>query len=416
MIDQATFLLNRVRVLSIVGAFVAHAADYTALSGIVPEITSESIETLLKVMSASMLVIATFSVASMVSAYASASSTATPRAFAVIVADDVSQNALSAFVGAFIFSIVSLVALQNGYYGTAGLFTLFVLTLLVFAIVIVTFVGWVDSIARLGRLGNTIDKVEAATRESLQRRIQAPHLGGAPPPRPRPSRAQPVYTTAVGYVRRVDLVALQTFAEQSRSRIEIAALPGTFTAPGRVLAYLTVDSGDGEGLDVSAINEAFRVGDSRTFDEDPRFGLVVLSEIASRALSPGVNDPGTAIDVIGTLVRLFSHWAPPVTEPAAKRAAPAVKFERVAVPAIALEDMFDDAFNAMARDGAGTIEVVIRLQKAFESLASIDHPEMPAVAAVHARRALQRAELALELQVDLEAARSCARAAGADSR
>ncbi len=50
---------------------------------------------------------------------------------------------------------------------------------------------------------------------------------------------------------------------------------------------------------------------NRTFEDDPRFGLIVLSEIADKALSPGVNDPGTAIDVIGTLVRLFTLWQSP---------------------------------------------------------------------------------------------------------
>jgi uncharacterized membrane protein len=40
-----------------------------------------------------------------------------------------------------------------------------------------------------------------------------------------------------------------------------------------------------------------------------RFGLITLSEIASRALSPAVNDPGTAIQIISSHVRLFSLWA-----------------------------------------------------------------------------------------------------------
>ncbi len=125
-----------------------------------------------------MLVIATFAVASMVSAYASASSIATPRTFALVIADDVSQNALSTFIGAFIFSIVALIAVKNGYYGKAGHFALFVLTLFVFAAVIFTFVRWVDRIARLGRLGTTIESVEAATAAALRRRRRTPHLRG----------------------------------------------------------------------------------------------------------------------------------------------------------------------------------------------------------------------------------------------
>jgi uncharacterized membrane protein len=88
---------------------------------------------------ASLLVIATFAVASMVSSYASAGSTATPRAFSLVIADDVSQNGFSTFIGAFIFSIVALVASKNDFYEKPGRFALFALTIAVFAAVIVTF-------------------------------------------------------------------------------------------------------------------------------------------------------------------------------------------------------------------------------------------------------------------------------------
>lgn len=41
--------------------------------------------------------------------------------------------------------------------------------------------------------------------------------------------------------------------------------------------------------------------------EASRFGLIALSEIACRALSPAVNDPGTAIAIIGRFVRLWAN-------------------------------------------------------------------------------------------------------------
>lgn len=68
---------------------------------------------------------------------------------------------------------------------------------------------------------------------------------------------------------------------------------------------MTADLDDLSDIDASRIAQAFLLGDVRQFDEDPRFGLIVLSEIASRALFLAVNDPGTAIVIIGTFVRLF---------------------------------------------------------------------------------------------------------------
>ena len=158
-------------------------------------------------------------------------------------------------------------------------------------------------------------------------------------------------------------------------------------------------------IDASRIAQAFLIGDDRQFDEDPRFGLIVLSEIASRALSPAVNDPGTAIDIIGTFVRLFALWSEPIEEGDTRIS----ECDRVEVPEISLRDMFDDAFTAIARDGAGAIEVAGRLQKAFESLASIGDAAMRDAAIHHSRLALARAENVLELPEDLEVVRKLAK-------
>lgn len=404
--DRLRFLLNRFRerlwvkplvvcLLSIAAVFVAKFADGTALGQLAPVIAVDSIKKLLSIMAASMLVIATFSVASMVSAYASASSTATPRSFTLVVSDDASQNALSTFVGAFIFSVVGITAVTNSYFDTAGLFVLFLVTVLVFGIVIMTFVRWVDRVARLGRMGSTIDKVEAATAGALKRRRNEPTLRGVPVGAQAPGRA--VFAASVGYVQHIDIAALQAWAEASRVRVRVAALPGTFATPCRALAYVSDPPGGQADLDCKRVIQSFQIGDDRLFDDDPRFGLVVLSEIAGRALSPAVNDPGTAIDIVGTLVRLFTLWsepAPPVPERAQR-------YDRVEVPEISLRDLFDDAFTAIARDGAGVVEVAVRLQKALRALASTGDADMQRAAEYHARLALKRAAAALNIAEDL---------------
>ena len=122
-------------------------------------------------------------------------------------------------------------------------------------------------------------------------------------------------------------------------------------------------------------------------------------------MSPAINDPGTAISIIGTFVRLLDLWASPPKEPDEAQQA---KFDRVRVPVLSLEDMLDDAFTAIARDGAGNIEVVIRLQKAFISLSTIDHAELRSAARHHSERALARSELALKLPYELDRARALA--------
>jgi uncharacterized membrane protein len=359
-----------------------------------------------------MLVIATFAVSSMVAAYAAASATATPRTFPLIIADDASQNALSTFIGAFIFSSVALVAIKNGYYEEAGRFVLFVLTLLMFAVVILTFVGWMDSIARLGRLGSTVKKAEAAANEALEVRRKAPNLG-ATAAQKTSDPGRPVYSDAIGYVQRVDIAELQAHAEQADIHILLASLPGTFAAPGRALAFVATTEDRTEALDTGPIRSAFTIGPDRTFDDDPRFGLIVLSEIASRALSPAVNDPGTAIDVIGSFVRLFTTWCQPAEDGDTENTE--ILYPLVQVPELSLDDMLDDSFRAIARDAAGNIEVVLRLQKALQALATLDNAALRDGAKRQARLAKARAEAALEAPEDITLLRDATRFADLES-
>ncbi len=388
-------------ILSIAAAFGSKFAETLSFAGDLPEVSADSVETLLTVMASSMLAIATFSVASMVSAYASASRSATPRSFTLVVSDDVSQNALSTFIGSFIFSIVALSAVTNDFFEQAGLFCLFVITITVFAVVILTFVRWVDRIARLGRLGETVDKVEDATSAALARRRLAPTFSCNECDQD-DRQGQALVSKKIAYLQHIDFEQLQCWAQEHDAKIIISALPGTFITPERPLAYIKSELNAKELHNDEALNKAFTLGDDRVFDDDPRFGLIVLSEIAGKALSPAINDPGTAIDVIGTLVRLFSQWSNPLSEEERNE----IKFDRIAVPTLSIRDMFDDAFTSLARDGAKTVELGVRLQKALGTLATINNGLMGDAATFHANLALQRAEKALEIKHDFETVRS----------
>ncbi|NOT43585.1 MAG: DUF2254 domain-containing protein, partial [Acidobacteria bacterium] len=177
--------------------------------------------------------------------------------------------------------------------------------------------------------------------------------------------------------------------------------PGTFVGPGRPLARIVPA---GAGLEPAAVARAFSVGRDRAFDDDPRFGLVVLSEIAARALSPAVNDPGTAIQVLSAHVRLLTVWSEAANPPDEATRAEVV-FDRVEVPTLSVDDLLDDAFTPIARDGAGTVEVAVRLQKALGILAATGDAALRSAALRHQRIALARAAQAMRVPEDLEAVR-----------
>lgn len=124
----------------------------------------------------------------------------------------------------------------------------------------------------------------------------------APVPRNRVS----VPGKSVGYVQHIYMQALAKLAKEADCPIWIATVPGRFVREQAELAV--VDKASLDEATISAIPEAFVIGRNRVFEQDPRFGPVVLSEIAIHAISPSLNDPGTAIDVIGRLVRVLSPW------------------------------------------------------------------------------------------------------------
>jgi uncharacterized membrane protein len=386
-------------VLAVVVVFVARFADGLPINEIVPDVSIETVEKLLTVISASMLGVATFAVASMVSAYASAGGSATPRAFALIISDGLSQEALSSFIGAFIFSIVGIIAIKMGYFGLAGRFTLFLFTIAIFAWVIVTFVRWVDNIARLGRLGNTIEKVDAATRDAFGHFHRTAPLGGRPAGSI-PQGGVDLFSEELGFIQHIDTGQLEQWAKENDAVIYVRSLPGAFVHPQRVLATVKPLAGE-TVLDLSKLLNAFVLAERRTYTSDPRFGLIVMSEIGSRALSPGINDPGTAIDIVVRMSRIIRDWS--IEQDSKDNAQP--QLERVFVPPLIPHDLIEDAYAAITKDGVGSVEVGIWLQRSLALLAQLPATDISQAARDHADLAFARAEQELSFPHDLERVR-----------
>lgn len=412
MKKKLLFYYNRIReqlwfkpllfcLFSVGGALVAHQADGIGIEDIVPNIDIESIGSLLDTISATMLVISTFAVASMLSAFSSASSTATPRSFKIVITDDVSQNALSIFIGAFIYSIVATIALDNGFYDKAGRFLLFLFTILLFVVVILTFLRWVSRISRLGRLEHTIAGIEKVASKSLCSYSKHPNLK-ALPINGEFKNGISVLAVSVGYVQHLNLEALQALAEEKNLKIRLNCLPGTFVHKNFPIAFFSSESTSDFSDLHKTIHDTILIGKTRLFDEDPRFGLISLTEIASRALSPGINDPGTAIQIIGSHERLFFLWQKENVTTAEKE----VANHRIEVPEIRMEDFFEDAFRPIARDGAANIEVMLRLQKALTALDTIPNAAIKENTLRYSKMAYNRAELKMEFKEDLRTLKS----------
>lgn len=384
--------------LAIVTALVGALVKTWIPESLAGRIGADSVGNLLGILAASMLAVSTFSLSTMVSAYGSASTNATPRAARLLIADSSAQGALATFIGAFLFSVVGLIALSTGIYGDSGRVVLFAATVLVIVLITLTLLRWIEQLSSFGRVGATINLVEDVTRRAVRRYLDDPHLGAAPSPGV-PDDAVRIDTREIGYIEHVDIALLAELAAEHDGEIHVAALPGVFATPGRALVAT-------RGLPATEavtrrVRSAFTISDERSFEQDPRFGFVVLTEIGSRALSPGINDAGTAIDIIGTATRLLCEWARET--PAEARAE--IRHARVFVPAVTVDDVFGDVVVPIARDGAAVVEIAIRLQKGLAAIAACGNPDFAAAARHHAGLAMARAMAALDFEPDREVLR-----------
>lgn len=100
-----------------------------------------------------------------------------------------------------------------------------------------------------------------------------------------------------GFVERVDAEALARALEDRGAHVSIVVTAGQFVTPGSVLAVVAgatvADQAQYEGA-VSRVRAHVPVVDERTMDQDVGYGLRQLTDIALRALSPGIHDPTTA--------------------------------------------------------------------------------------------------------------------------
>lgn len=374
--------------------------------GVALNLGSDALDSLLNILASSMLTVSIFSASTMVAAFSAVANSATPRASQLLIEDSTVQNTLAVFIGAFLYGVVALVGLHVHVYGDGGRLVLFGFTLLILLGVVVVLLRWIDYLSVLGRLGETIRRLEEATCKAIDQRVAKPFLGGR---RQRPGErgAHAVRSDATGFVQHVAMDLLQARAEALDGHLHLHVLPGAFVAPNTVLVTSDRPIDDAAR---EAILQAVLIGNGRSFDHDPRYGFVVMGEVAARAMSASINDPGTALDVMGAGVRTLAHWAH--RQQAAERGADAVPApcDRVTAPALREAGMVEDVFEPLARYAAASVEVGVALQRALHSVGAL-HPALREPSERLSAYALERAALAELCATDMKALQGAAREA-----
>ncbi|WP_238364250.1 DUF2254 domain-containing protein [Mesobacterium pallidum] len=347
---------------------------------------TEAVLPVLSILASSMLAVTTFSLNVMVSAYRAAADTATPRSYRLHLEDTVTQNVLATFTGAFIFALTGIILFRSGIYGEDATLSIFAATALVVVLIVVAILRWIDHLSRLGSLDHTLELVTTRAAASLSAHLSQPHLGGRPPAHR--DGGQPVPAPRTGYLQLVDIAALQKKLEQMDATAHLALRPGGHVFKGDPLAWIT-----GTAQTCEHLQSAFTLADQRSHEQDSRYGFVVLSEIGERALSPGVNDPGTAIDVIARVSRLLWDSDPAPRPP---------RCDRIHVPDFDKGELVDDGFAPIARDGAGNIEVMLHVVRSLKRLSDHPDPHMSSAARRLLGHALDLGRDALPVAADVQ--------------
>jgi uncharacterized membrane protein len=195
----------------------------------------------------------------------------------------------------------------------------------------------------------------------------AAELPGAEAP-PVPPTAEQVRASATGYVQNVDEDTLFRVAEGRPATIWLAVRPGDFVAKGDVIAALDPPSADA-GASVDIVREAYVLGSERSIEKDAGFAVQQLVEIALRALSPGVNEPFTAMTAIdwlsGSLAALAARRIP---HPARTNDTGRLRIVTAPRTFVAL---LQEAFEPIAPHAGRTPIVAGRLLEALARLASV---------------------------------------------
>ena len=243
-----------------------------------------------------------------------ASSQFTPRVLRSFVADRTNQVVLGIFIGTFTYSLLVLRTIRSEA-DDRSIFVPQVAVLLAVALLLISIGALIVFVNHAARSIQASVILQRETTQTLARiaelfpeELAEPGWHAVEAPRLPDGRGMHVVAREAGYLQMVYAEALEQIASGKRLTIRMDARVGSFVIPGHPVATVwparSVDDDTSE-----LIAGAFLLGPERTPEQDAEYGIVEISDIAIRALSPGINDPTTAILCIDRLIQILAALA-----------------------------------------------------------------------------------------------------------
>ncbi|GAV32525.1 MAG: DUF2254 domain-containing protein [Azospirillum brasilense] len=304
----------------------------------------------------------TFSIT--VAALSLASGQMGPRLLRNFVRDAGNQVALGVFLGTFVYALVVLRTVRSVEEG-AFVPHLGVTGALVLALLCVGTLTWfVHHIASGINVETVIGTVHAELRDAVARlTLDQPDPG---PIGPAPE-GRAITAKEGGYLRALDEEGLAGWAAEHNATLNLLVRPGDYVFTGVAVATVSPPALAKEA--VGRVREAMSLGDRRAAAQDLEFAVRQLAEVAVRALSPGINDPFTAMAVLDrfgdVLCGMTDRHLPGA---AVLRDGRAVLFRR----AVDYDGLLDAMFHMIRQNGAGSAAVLLRLMEVLGAVLAVE--------------------------------------------
>jgi uncharacterized membrane protein len=298
-----------------------------------------------------------------------------PRLVLWVARDPVVSHALGIFTATFLYAIAALAWVDRGANGRVPLASaVFVIVLLVASVAV--FISMLQRIALLqinrmltftGDQGRRVIDTTYPPLDAMSAMSGVPSLeGGA---------QELTHRGGPRVIQAVDTAALVALARMAGGIVEVTAAVGdTAVESTRLLRVVGARAPIAEGRLLDAIH----MGEERTFDQDPKYAIRLLVDIAIRALSPAVNDPTTgvqALDQIGDLLYRLGRRRLEISVFHDDDGSP-----RLVLPSPTWEDFLELALDEIRAYGAESVQITRRLSALINDLlAAVPEERRPAL-------------------------------------
>jgi uncharacterized membrane protein len=296
-----------------------------------------------------------------------ASSQASPRLLRLFASDPMVHWTLAAFLGTFAYALVVLrtVSDEGGSVAVPRISVTFAVLLTIVSMLVLTL--FLGHLARILRVETMLRDVHSEATRTIEL-IAGDRYDGRDEPATSPAdrTERDVTASRSGFITSIDRRRLLELAEQHDLVIREHLAVGSSVIDGTPLASwwsAEASSPVGTRAEVDAVDDGIRRAISIDYERTPRqdigYGVRQMADIAAKALSPGVNDPTTAVHALGHLAAVLADLAELPDEPAT--IVDDAGRDRLVPRRTDFAALVETALQQPRRYGAGDPDVVTRL-------------------------------------------------------